>query len=285
MKFFAVFLLYVSLALALLCGQARCGQLRTFVSIPPQMEFVGRVGGHRVEVEVLLGRGQSPHSFDPSARTVARLSEASLFFRAGAPYEDRLVGELAELFAGLAIVDTHEGINLRAIHDGHGHGDDPHTWLAPELAKIHVANIGRALEDAAPEYADEFRANTAVYLEELDSLDKQIGRILKPYHGQTVYVYHPSFGYFLDAYGLHQEAVEHGGREPSARQLAGLIERMRAGRVRTLFVQPEFPSPVADALRQALGCRVVRLDPLAQNYVSNMLETARLVAEALARQD
>jgi zinc transport system substrate-binding protein len=285
MKSFTVLPMVLLLTVSIFAGQARCGQLSTFVSIQPQVEFVQRVGGDGVTVEVLLGQDQNPHSFDPSPRAVARLGEASLLFLAGVPYEEHLADRLAELFEGLAIVKTNAGISLRSIDHGHGHGDDPHTWLAPALAKVHAANICRALEAVRPESRQQYRAGLEAYLAELDSLDSEIGSLLEPYRGRSVYVYHPSFGYLLEAYGLHQEAVEHGGRQPSARDLAGLIERMRAAGVRTLFVQPEFPSPVADALSQTLGCRVVRLDPLATDYVSNMREIARQVAEALARQD
>jgi zinc transport system substrate-binding protein len=285
MKYLTVLPMVLLLTVSVISGQARCELIGTFVSIQPQVEFVRRVGGDGVTIEVLLGQGQNPHSFDPSPRTVARLGEASLFFRAGVPYEERLVDSLAELFEGLVIIETSAGIRLRSIEHGHGHGDDPHTWLAPSLAKVHATNICRGLEVARPEDRQRYRNGLSVYLAELDSLDREIGRLLKPYRGRSVYVYHPSFGYFLDAYGLHQVAVEHGGHEPSARMLAELIEHMRDAGVRTLFVQPEFPSPVADALSQALGCKVVRLDPLATDYISNMRETARQVAEALARQD
>ncbi len=283
MKVITALPLILALAVSCFADMARCGPIRIFVSIPPQLEFVRRVGGPAVEVEILLGRGQNPHSFDPSPRMMARLGEARLFFRAGVAYEDHLVGRLAELFGSLKIVDTSEGIVRRSLAGGQG--DDPHTWLAPALAKIQASNIRRALEAAAPENGAAFRANFIEYAEELDNLDKLIRKTLKPYRGRSVYVYHPSFGYFLSAYGLHQVAVERGGREPAARELAALMERMRRERVRTLFVQPEFPSPVADALGRALECRVVRLDPLATDYVKNMKKIARLVAGALERQD
>jgi zinc transport system substrate-binding protein len=235
-------------------------------------------------VEILLGQGQSPHSFDPSPRSLARLGEARLFFRAGVPYENRISAKLASAFGALNVVDTRRGIALRHVdEDDHGHeGDDPHTWLDPKLVKIQAATIHEALAAADPAGEQIYRANLANYMAALDSLDSELTALLAPYRGRTVYVYHPAFGYFLDSYGLHQAAVQSGGHEPAARELAELMDRMRAEGVRTLFVQPEFPSPVADALQRALGCRVVRLDPLAENYITNLRKMGRLVAESLA---
>lgn len=271
---------------AALVGNAHGEIVRAFVSIPPQLEFVRKIGGDRVAVEVLLARGQSPHSFDPPPRTVARLGESRFFFRAGVPYEDRLAGRLTELFTGLEVVDTREGIELRDIGGGRdGEGDDPHTWLDPKLVKIQTQTICEALIRADRACAATYRANLASYHRELDSLSSEIGGLLAPYRGRSVYVHHPAFGYFLDAFGLGQEAVQLGGREPSARELAALVDKMRAERVRTLFVQPEFPSPVADALSMALDCKVVRIDPLAPDYMDNLRRMAALIAGALARQN
>ncbi len=280
MKILIDLLLMFALMASVFVCQSQAGQLSTFVSIPPQMEFVRRVGGSDVTVEVLLGQGQNPHSFDPSPRAVARLGEASLFFRAGVPYEEHLVDRLAELFQDLEIVETHKQKELLEIES-----DDPHTWLDIELVKIQVLNICNALLRADPANAAAYRSNMVSYLVALDSLNTEIRGLLEPFRGRQVYVYHPAFGYFLESYGLKQRAVQVGGHEPSAKELASLVDRMRSENVRTLFVQPEFPSPVADALSQALGCRVVRLDPLAGNYLENMGRMARLVAGALPRQD
>ena len=290
MKFFANLTVLVLLCLSGLTDEssgAESTPLSAFVSIPPHAEFVRRVGGGRVDVEILLGQGQSPHSFDPSPRALARLGGARLFFLAGVPYENRLTGKLASAFGSLTVVDIRRGISLRHVEGGsHGHdGDDPHTWLDPKLVKIQAETIRRALTAADPAGEAEYRANLTTFQAALDSLDSEIAALMTPYRGRTVYVYHPAFGYFLDSYGLHQEAIQSGGHEPAARELAALVEKMRAEGVRTLFVQPEFPSPVADALRQSLGCSVVRLDPLAESYMSNMREMARRVADAMGGQN
>ena len=55
-------------------------------------------------------------------------------------------------------------------------------------------------------------------------------------------VFHPSWGYFADTYGLEQVAIERGGSEPGARWLADLIdtgaEGGHQGHLRSGAVQP-----------------------------------------------
>ena len=54
-----------------------------FVSIPPQAYFAERIGGDRINVEVLVKPGQDPHMYEPTPKQMARLAEAGLFFRIG----------------------------------------------------------------------------------------------------------------------------------------------------------------------------------------------------------
>ena len=252
-----------------------------FVSIEPQAYFAERVGAERVQVEVLLPAGQSPHTFDPSPRRIAELARARLFFRVGVPYEERLVGRLADLFKTLKVVDTRRGIDLAPLDDEVDNGTpDPHIWLDPKLVKQQAATICAALVEIDPVGADRYRQNLATFQADLDRVDGRVREILAPYRGRSIYVFHPAFGYFTRAYGLRQVAVERGGREPAGRELAQLVERMKSDGAAVIFVQPEFTETVARTLESALGCRVVTLNPLARDYLENLERMARLIASS-----
>ena len=118
-------------------------------------------------------------------------------------------------------------------------------------------------------------------VEDLQSLDRRIARILEPVKGEPFFVFHPSFGYFAEDYGLQQIAVETGGAEPSARQLARLIEEARERGVRVIFVQPQFSQKSAETIASEIGGAVVPIDPLARDYVENLGKMARAVEEGL----
>ena len=111
--------------------------MRVVVSIPPQAYFVQRIAGERVEVDVLVGPGQNPHTFSPTHRQMARLSEARAYFRVGVPFEQTVLARIAEGRRGLRVVDTHEGPVREDPGHAHAEGElDPHTWLSPRLATI-----------------------------------------------------------------------------------------------------------------------------------------------------
>jgi zinc transport system substrate-binding protein len=92
-------------------------------------------------------------------------------------------------------------------------------------------------------------------------------------------VYHPAFGYFLDDFGIKQEAVETGGREPTPRQLGALIAKAKAEKVQVIFVQAQFPVESARTAARAAGAELVSLDPLSGDWLANI----RVMGEALAR--
>jgi len=272
--------------------------LKVFVTILPQAWFVERIAGPYAEVHVLVGPGQSPHTFDATPQQMAQLSESRLFFASGWPFEQRLLEKAKAVNPGLQVIDTRQGIPLRwmkaaeaeadAQHAGaaaaaHGHAQpDPHFWLNPRYAKIMAATIEKALTAADLPHAEAFRKNLATLDDGLDKLDARLAEALAPLAGRDFFVYHPAFGYFADAYGLRQAPVELEGKEPTARQLARLIDRARAEGVRVIFVQPQFSAKSAEAVAAAIGGAVVPLDDLAKDYIANLTDMADKVRAALA---
>jgi zinc transport system substrate-binding protein len=92
-------------------------------------------------------------------------------------------------------------------------------------------------------------------------------------------VYHPSFGYFLDEFGIRQEAVETGGKEPGPRTLNRLIDRAKQEGAAAIFVQAQFPVNAAKTVAAAAGAELVSLDPLSPGWLANI----RLMGEALKK--
>jgi len=288
-----------------------------FTSILPQKDFVQRIAGDRFEIFALVGPGQSPHSYTPTPDQMARLSEAAVFFRIGVEFEESLVKKITKAMPGIRVVDLRKGVILREMleehhHDGEedGYGDgehdehadhdagrqhdggehhhaqthagkDPHIWLSPRIVKQMGATIRDALIAADPQGAETYEQNLVLFHRGLDSLDAYLRRTLSPLKGTPLFVFHPAFGYFADEYGLVQIAVETGGKEPSARALARLIEQARKHKPKVIFVQPQYARKSAEALAKQIGCAVVSINPLPENYFDEMREMCRAVQSGL----
>lgn len=290
-KFAVPVLLAGSLLLGCGGGKVESGAtgpaLRVAVSILPQAYFVERVAGDKASVEVLIPPGSSPHTYELTPRQMADLAETDVLFVAGVPFEDALLPRLKKIYPQLRIVPSGAAIPLRtseavaSTHDDHHHANDPHTWLSPRYAIIHATTIARELMALDTADAPEFQRNLDSLTNDLQRLDTEITRLLHGLSGRRMYVYHAAWGYLTDAYGLIQMPIEAEGKEPGSRQLAELVDQARADRVRAIFVQKQYASQSPEVIAEAVGARIVIIDPLAYDYVDNLRMIAGEVRGAL----
>jgi zinc transport system substrate-binding protein len=220
---------------------------------------------------------------------MAALARVAAYIRIGVPFERGFIERLRRNRPRLPIIDQRRGVTLltrdgRALKPGADPtAADPHIWLDPGRLKQQADTLARALRTLAPQRASAIEARRRRLAAELDRLDNRIGRLLAPVRGQSLFVFHPAYGYFAAAYGLVQVAVQTGGKEPSARQLARLIERARREKARVIFVQPQYSRKSAELVANAIGGAVVELDPLAPNVLDNLRRVAERVARAFER--
>lgn len=297
-------LLLVSTGSSALAGDETKSQsrVRTFATILPIAYFVERIGGSDVEVSVLVGSGQDPHTFDPTPRLMAKLADAQILFKIGFPFEEALIKKIVSTFKNVWVVDVQQGIALRTMTEAeagaehtHGHGKkhnhsreselDLHTWLNPQLAKIQARTIADALIRLDPSRTEQYENNLKDFHVDLDSIHGQLTKALAPLKDKSFFVFHPAYGYFGDAYGLRQISVQLAGKEPTARQLARLIKLAKNDGVRIIFVQPQFSKKSAEVLAKAIGGAVVPLDDLSRDYLKNLRDMAAEIEAALSIQE
>lgn len=284
------------LIMVLIRAASASAAMEVFVSIGPQKWLVESVGKELVQVEVLVKKGQNPHSFEPTPRQVAALSRAKIWFTLNMEFEQQLVRKVRAVAPGLLIVDMTEHVEKLAMsaqgheHEeetiGHEHGEpvvDPHVWLSPLNLQLMAGTTAETLATADSAHAAAYKNNLTAAQQELAELDQRISRQLKPFKGSSFFVFHPSFGYFAHSYGLVQEPVEIGGKSPGPRQLATLAARAKADGVKVIFVQPQFDPKSAQAVAAAINGEVVPLDALAEDVAASLTIMAAKIEAALQR--
>ncbi|HHY32163.1 MAG TPA: zinc ABC transporter solute-binding protein [Firmicutes bacterium] len=249
-------------------------KVKVAVSILPQAYFVERIGGERVSVLVMVPPGASPHTYEPTASQMRELARAQMYVRVHVDFEEAWMPRIAAANKNMLVVDSTSGIELSS-------DKDPHVWLSPRLVRIQAEHIYEGLAKIDPDGRKVYERNEEAFLRELDALDEEISTILAPVRGGRFMVLHPAWGYFARDYGLEEVPIEVEGKEPSARELAALVEAAKADRVRVIFVQPQMNPRTAEVLAQQIGARVVTLDPLARDWPANLRAAARAIAEAL----
>ena len=258
---------------------AQNDKLLIAVSIPPQAWFVSRIAGDKANVLILVPPGQNPHNYEPTPKQMQNLSRAKAWILSGTEFEITLRPKIEALFPDLLIVDGTEGVEFRylAEHEHHEFDDhdhqsyyDRHTWLGYEPATLMAMKIASSLVVFDYENSDYYFVQMDALIKEIDDVYNELKITLAPLDGKSVFVYHPSFGYFLDEFGIFQEAVETGGKEPTPRQLNALMEKIKQEKPAAIFVQKQFPVNTAKTIADTVGAQVIELDPLAQDWLENI---------------
>ena len=257
-----------------------------FVSIPPQAWLVKRLAGETVEVQTLLTPGANPHTFEPGARQVKKLAEASLYLTLGIPFEAPLVGRAGKLNAALKVVGMDAGIVKIGVHD-HGHpaehdgcstGGDPHIWLSPRLLCAMASNTVAALEQVLPTQREALSANLNRTVSEIGGTERAVRDAVQKLKVKTWVAYHPSWRYFAADYGLALLVIEEDGKAPSARHLAEVIGAARTAGTKVVFAEPQYDKRSAQTLADQIGARLETIDPLQEDWAALMREAAAKLA-------
>ena len=263
-------------------------RINVFVSIMPQKYFAEKIGGNLVNVSVLVPSGTSPENFDPSPKQIVQLGSSDIYFTIGVPFENIFSDKLKTGKKKLAVVPCDKDIpKLKNIehdeheHEHHHHGEfDPHIWTDPELIKMIAQNMAEALSALDPNHAETYAANLANFKKELDALEAELSQKLAPYKGRIFYVYHSAYTYFASRFNLVQKSIETGEKEPTPAKLRELVNQANQDRVKTIFIQPEFPASGAKRVAEAIKGHTVCISVLEYDVAENMRNTARLLAKS-----
>lgn len=271
-----------------------------FVSILPQKYFVEKIGGDLVDVSVMVQPGASAVTYEPKPNQMVTLSKAKTYFAIGVPFEKVWLKKITASNQQIHVVHTEKGIKKKALalhvhvsrDSGEGehedvenenHGvKDPHIWLSPPLVMIQARTILMTLQEIDPNNQAVYEANYKKFMLELLEMDAEIRGIFGGKgKGAAFMVFHPSWGYFADAYGLKQIPIEVEGKEPKPAQMKALIEYAREKAIKVIFVQPQFSTKRAEIIAKAIGGRIMLADPLAEDWRNNLRKQALKIMTAL----
>jgi len=142
---------------------------------------------------------------------------------------------------------------------------NPHLFASPREAARMVANITASLADMLPAYAERIKENGDNYRARLEKLSREFADSLKNLKNNRVITIHEVFEYMGRDYGFEiLDVIEkEPGQEPSAREMMGLVQRIRSEKVAALFNEPQYSSKIAGVLGQETNLAVFMLDPVA----------------------
>lgn len=257
------------------------------VSIVPQETFLREIVGDKYEIITLIPPGSSPTSHQPSIRTLQKLSEAKLYFTIDVPTETSNIRPMLKEFESLDVIDLADQVDemyppryfgVDDTHDDededeeddHNHkGRDPHIWLSPKRAIAIVELMTQELVKTYPEDETLFTKNSNNYIKKLQSLDEYIQSKLKTAKSKDFIIYHPSYGYLADDYGLNMIEIEYDGKEANINELNRIIEIANKKNIKNIYYQEEMSAKQAEIVANELNGDVIKLTPLSADYINS----------------
>ena len=165
---------------------------------------------------------------------------------------------------------------------GHHHGmHDPHVWLDPMNLIVMTDNTVAELSAADPANAAFYRENGEALKDEIKKVNDEVAAQLKEVEGKSFVVHHPAFGYFAERFGLKQIPLEIEGKEPGAVDMAKVVDFIKKNNAKAVFMQAQIPDSVIKSVAEETKVRVITLDPLKENVLENIKETAKDIKGAL----
>ncbi|HBG01406.1 MAG TPA: hypothetical protein DDW87_07535 [Firmicutes bacterium] len=283
----------------LAAAQPACGQqLEVVVTFAILEDMVEVIGGDRVEVNALVGRGADPHTWEPTPREARLVAQADLLVANGGGFDDWLLSLVRNATSsGTPLVLASEGLSALAHSPApdlsdHSHGGDPHFWLSVPNAIYYVQRITEALVDISPSDGAYFRERSQAYIEELTELDHWMQDELSkiPRENRVIVTYHNAFSYLAERYHFEvaEFLVHNPEAEPSPRDLASLVDLLRGQKRAALFIEPQLTSGARymQALAREIQGEVYTLysDSLSAevpSYVKMMTYNTETLVEAL----
>jgi zinc/manganese transport system substrate-binding protein len=264
-------------------------------------DVVAEAFGDDVIVDVLMAGTQDPHSYRASPDDVARVREADLVVANGLGLEEALTdilnGAAADGTRVLFVGDFLTPLPIRGS-EGSGGEFDPHFWFDPGRMERAVDLVAAELLTIDPLRAETWRDGASAYKDSLRAVDRDIREMVGglPPDARTLVTNHDSLNYFADAYGFIIKGTVIPGSstlaEPSASDLADLVDLIRKEDIRAVFADTTRPVRLAEVVADEVGHDVAVVELFtgslgppgsgADSYVGYLRTNAQLIVQALA---
>lgn len=228
------------------------------------------------------------HDYQLAPEDMQKLEKASVFIINGAGMEaflDKAVKQQPKL----KIIEASKDIPLLKDQSGE---DNPHVWVSISDAIIQVKNIAEQLALVDPANAERYKKNANEYNKKLESLRDEMHLDLDSVKTKDIVTFHEAFPYFAKEFNLHiVDVIEREpGTEPSPKELAETIAKVKKLEVKALFAEPQYPVKSAEVIAKETGAKIYTLNPAVtgeakrdayDDYINIMKKNLEVLKEAL----
>jgi len=286
-------------------AQEQPSKLKVVTTVAPLADLVRQIAGDRVELVQIIPDGTDSHTFEPRPSDARFLQQADLVILNGLHLETPTQAmadankrpETPYLLLGDNTIGQQDWLYDFSFPEAEG-DPNPHLWLNVPYARNYALLIANQLSAQDPANAEYYQGNFAALAARMDQLDQAIFQSVATVSSgnRRLLTYHDSWAYFARRYGLEViGAIQPSDfAEPSPREVAALIDQVRAYQLPAIFGSEVFPSRVLEVIGRETGAQYIdtlRDDDMPgaagapeHTYLGLMLEDMRTMMGALGGQ-
>jgi len=243
-------------------------RLTVVTTVSPITSIAENIGGTRIQLEGIVPEGVNSHTFEPAPSVAQTLAEADLIVINGLALEEPTL-EMAEankqddaviLLLGDNTISEDEYQYDFSFPEEEG-DPNPHLWPNPLYGLAYAELIHEQLVALDPDNADYYDTNLAAFEERINDIDARMMEATQtvPEENRKLLTYHDSWAYWAPRYGFTViGAVQPSDfAEPSASEVAGMIDQIEEEDVPAIFGSEEFPSDVLEQIADETAAEYV----------------------------
>ena len=158
-----------------------------------------------------------------------------------------------------------------------------------EVAELKAQLIAQALYKLDSKNADTYQKNAQKFEEKAKALSEKYQGVFSGLDEKTFVTQHTAFSYLAKRFGLKQLGISgiSPDQEPSPRQLTEIQDFIKTYKVKTIFVESNASSKLAETLKKATGVNLKVLNPLEadpendKTYLENLEDNLEILAKEL----
>ncbi|MDD5067266.1 MAG: metal ABC transporter substrate-binding protein, partial [bacterium] len=225
---------------------------RIITSIFPVADIIRNIAGPIAEVKFIIKQGDDPHTFSLTPQIIRESGAADICVMVGDNFDGWL----------LDMVKSGGNSKMKVINlckELKYEGQDPHIWLSPGQVLKIIKVLKNYLIEYFPDEKESILRNYLNYYRDIQNLDKHIRKDMASFSNKSFIASHSALFYFARDYGLVQSdiIIEHHGVEPSPKDLARIIDKVKATDIRVIINTGESDSSVTRKIAQETKSRLV----------------------------
>lgn len=280
--------------------------LKVMTTVSPLTNIALNIGGNRIALYGLIPDGVDSHTFEPKPSDAKVMSQADLILINGVNLEGNT--------KTMAQANMKQGAKLEELAPNTLSGEDPatgflydfsfprakgdpnpHLWMDPQYAGRYADLMAQWFSAADPKNAAYYHQNDQAFQARITDLDHRIRQAVAtiPAKNRKLLTYHDSFAYFGREYSVNiVGAIQPSDfAEPSAQEVAQLIDQIKKEEVPAVFGSEVYPSKVTEQIAKESGAKYVdtirddeppgAITAPEHTYLGMMAEDMKTIASAL----